>query len=99
VARITEPGVGGRSPAPGRCDKRRTKHLRAPIVSIGGSDLFNGISLTHEIGHYLGLQHCNIEPAGFCGPQNVMEAAGGVGSSNFTVAQVERMKQHCMVRP
>jgi hypothetical protein len=98
VPQMTDPGTVGRSPRPGKCTKRATKGMRAPVVSLQEGDLLASTTFVHEIGHCLGLRHCTEDPT-VCGPENFMDTGSGFLRSKFTPAQLAIMKEHCFVKP
>jgi Metallo-peptidase family M12B Reprolysin-like len=89
----------GWSPVGGRCDKKKTKGLRSPVVSLNGSEANSGNTFAHEVGHFLGLQHCEKTP-GLCTNAAINFIASSSNSNtDVTLAQSNTMKAHCQVRP
>ncbi|MGC0334610.1 hypothetical protein RKD23_007600 [Streptomyces sp. SAI-170] len=96
VKRIFHPKDVGYSPVPGACGKKTVKgRLRAPVVSIAGSTADSGNTFAHEVGHFLGLPHCEKDES-LCGPANFMRAASGT-NTGVTPAQAVTMIRHCQV--
>jgi hypothetical protein len=96
VKRIFDPKADGYSPAPGACGKNKAKgRLRAPVVSLNGSTANSGNTFAHEVGHFLGLPHCEKDES-LCGPANFMRAQSGT-NTGVTPAQAVKMITHCQV--
>jgi hypothetical protein len=86
----------GWSPIGGKCDKNRTKGLRSPVVSLNGSTANSGNTFAHEVGHFLGLPHCE-DDAALCGdPVNFIKRQSNSDTS-VTAAQSARMTTHCLI--
>lgn len=84
-------GADGSSPVDGPCDKDE-KGTTGSVVSLNGDKDNTGNTFTHEMGHYLGLDHVN-DSGNFIG--------GGGGSNSWTGIfgwQGDKMKGHCFVR-
>ncbi|MBP0455120.1 hypothetical protein J5Y04_37230 [Kitasatospora sp. RG8] len=102
VRLITGPTFVGLSPQPGDCRKNKTKApaLRAPVVTI--QEEFtdqSGNTFAHEVGHFLGLPHCAVNPSLCAGaPSDFMDAVSA-SNTGVTAAQAALMKRHCLVRP
>lgn len=89
----------GWSPVGGRCEKNRTKGLRSAVVSLNGDAANSGNTFAHEVGHFLGLQHCEKD-ATFCSgdPANFMKSQSN-SNTGMTIAQANKMKLHCLIKP
>ncbi|WP_328876371.1 hypothetical protein OHT76_43570 [Streptomyces sp. NBC_00287] len=96
VKSVLHPTDVGYSPAPGKCGKNKAKgRLRAPVVSLDGSTADSGNTFAHEVGHFLGLPHCERDES-LCGPANFMRAQSGT-NTGVTPAQAVKMITHCQV--
>ncbi|MFD8544456.1 hypothetical protein [Streptomyces sp. NPDC059649] len=96
VKRIFDPTADGYSPVPGACGKKRARgRLRAPVVSLNGGMANSGNTFAHEVGHFLGLPHCEKDES-LCGPANFMRAQSGA-NTGVTPAQAVKMITHCQV--
>ncbi|MFJ8085695.1 hypothetical protein ACIQ6Y_34600 [Streptomyces sp. NPDC096205] len=96
VKRILHPTDVGYSPSPGACGKNKAKgRLRAPVVALDGSAADSGNTFAHEVGHFLGLPHCEKDES-LCGPANFMRAQSGT-NTGITPAQAVKMITHCQV--
>jgi hypothetical protein len=91
----------GLSPSPGDCSKKRVKadRLRAPVVSIEQLTAESGSTFAHEVGHFLGLKHCENDPSLCVGTSNNFMMAASSANTGITAAQADLMKTHCLVRP
>ncbi|MEU5262932.1 M12 family metallo-peptidase [Amycolatopsis sp. NPDC021455] len=98
VAVMSDPKADGWSPVGGSCTKRRTKGLRAPVVSLNGTTANSGNTFAHELGHFLGLPHCEADTSLCTDPVNFIKASSNSNTS-VTQAQAVRMRGHCQVRP
>ncbi|MGH3875873.1 MAG: M12 family metallo-peptidase [Actinophytocola sp.] len=98
VAVMSDPKADGWSPVGGPCDKRRTKGLRSPVVSLNGNAANSGNTFAHEVGHFLGLPHCEKDTSLCNDPVNFMKASSNSNTS-VTQPQADRMRGHCSIRP
>ena len=87
------PNVLGISPIPGPCDKD-AKGMNGPVCGLWGREQ-TARSFTHELGHYLGLEHRNDDP------DNIMcqsSKANSIRDSvQLTAEQGATMQFHCFV--
>ncbi|MGA5822891.1 zinc-dependent metalloprotease family protein [Kitasatospora sp. NPDC094028] len=101
VRLITDPGFDGLSPIGAGCSKNRTKGhpMRAPVVSIQEGIPQSGNTFAHELGHFLGLRHCEDDPPSCAGTSNDFMFAASGPFTGITSAQAAKMKSHCAVKP
>ena len=95
--------AGGWSITPGPCDKDASGRTGA-VMELKGTDLFTGILLAHEVGHYLGLEHGDdvsdiTNVMGHDDDGNGIGSLDAVLSVNLTDEQGDEMKSHCSIRP
>jgi hypothetical protein len=89
----------GWSPVGGPCNKKKSKGLRTPVVSLNGSTANSSNTFAHELGHFLGLEHCEKDPASCAGdPANFIKSQSN-SNTGVTDAQATKMKSHCSVKP
>jgi hypothetical protein len=86
--------VTGRSPVNGACGKSG-KRSGMIIGASDGAGIFVGLTLAHEIGHFLGVDHY-VDAAGQIYNDNLMSE--GPTASNLLPWQIWVMQSHCMVR-
>jgi Metallo-peptidase family M12B Reprolysin-like len=95
---VASANADGWSPVGGKCDKNRTKGLRSPVVSLNGSTANSGNTFAHEVGHFLGLPHCEDDAALCSDPVNFIKRQSNSNTS-MTAAQSARMMTHCLITP
>ena len=97
-------GGAGVTKVDGPCNKRRSKRMTGVVValtdlSFTDNDARRGTVFAHEVGHYLGLDHCPCgDPA--CN-DNLMRGGGCSTNSNtaITAQQAVVLMSHCAVTP
>jgi hypothetical protein len=82
-------GAEGVSEQNGSCDKNSSSGRTGVVVSLQGDCHNVGNTFAHEIGHYLGLEHCDEEG-------NFMYPSSNSYDGIYTW-QGEKMNQHCFV--
>jgi Metallo-peptidase family M12B Reprolysin-like len=91
VRKFVGPTTGIAPPGRGTCDKAKAANSGV-VVELATSPKFTGLTLAHEVGHYLALPHT-------VDPDNLMYKDLDVGDTKgLTAAQGEVMKRHCMIR-
>jgi len=85
----------GLSPVPGPCEEKDDKGMNGSMVGMFGSEQTSR-SFSHEVGHYLGLEHRNGSPT------NLMCQSGSASSIRNSVvlwaSQGNDMKAHCLCK-
>ncbi|KJS61912.1 zinc-dependent metalloprotease family protein [Streptomyces rubellomurinus] len=101
VRQITDPHFTGLSPIGADCSKNRVKgdNPRAPVVAMQELTAETGNAFAHEIGHFLGLRHCEDDPPSCAGTANDFMFASPGPFGGITAAQAAKMKTHCAVKP
>jgi hypothetical protein len=79
-------GPSGWSGIDGPCDKNGS--YSGSVIAIEHDPDITGLTLAHEVGHYLGLDH--EDAAG-----NLMFEMGNVVNRNITASQAQTMRDHC----
>jgi Metallo-peptidase family M12B Reprolysin-like len=96
-------GAGGLSPTGGTCDKDEKvleTNTTGLVVPLSSPRQWLGISLAHEIGHYLGLRHETTVSNLMCGDRLFVGSCDGtLQSTQITASQADTMKDHCFVHP
>jgi hypothetical protein len=95
----TWPPAAGFSAVNGLCDKDKPNGVRSPVVSLNGDADFSGNTFAHEMGHYLGLSHCEDRPEQCAGDAANFMKERSNGNFSTTTAQADIMKRHCAVKP
>jgi hypothetical protein len=86
----------GRAPNPGPCDKSGASLIMSGCVAeLAGTPQTRGITIAHELGHYLGLGHENVHGNLMCSGGN--DCGATIGMTDVTADQAATMKSHCMV--
>lgn len=88
----------GWSPVGGPCDKTK-KGMTGAVVSLNGTPAERGNTFAHELGHFLGLNHCPCsDPA--CSDNFIRGGEGCNSGANtgITAAQGSVVNSHCAVR-
>jgi hypothetical protein len=90
VHTITDDFVGKTNSIDGPCDKDGKGH--GVVVELTNNAGFDGNTLAHELGHYLGLVHDGAV-------SNLMGDSGGNSNSSTGImqSQGDTMKEHCSV--
>lgn len=88
----------GWSNTAGPCDKDSTDGRTGAVLEMSGSRRFTGILLSHEVGHYLGLDHTN-SIANMMGDDSDGDGIGSIDnkSTAVTVGEGNTMRTHCSV--
>lgn len=90
---LTYAGItAGRAPVDGPCNKDTKWTMTGCVVAIETGMLQTAQTLAHEVGHYLGLEHNNFDPA------NLMYGGGSWGIKLYS-SQGATMRDHCFVDP
>lgn len=89
--------LAGRSPRGGPCDKTTLLDMNGCLISLESSPQYLGIAIAHEVGHYLGLGHETDQQNLMHGPVWFAEVETSVDMLELTDAQVDTMREHCMV--
>ncbi|MEU5421686.1 zinc-dependent metalloprotease family protein [Streptomyces sp. NPDC001407] len=101
VGLITDRFVGTCA-VPGSCSKSRVKfgnYPRTPVVTIQEPLAESGNTFAHEVGHFLGLQHCEDDQSFCAGSPNNFLMRNSAANTGITSAQADKMKSHCAVKP
>lgn len=89
----------GLSAVKGPCSKDDKDEMTGSVTSIllTGQDA-SGVLMAHEVGHYLGLEHCEDDANCNTGTDNFMNAT--IDSDNFNIlnTQGSTMRGHCYVK-
>lgn len=88
-------GADGWSAVGGPCSKDDKDEMTGSVVSLNGSFQNSGNTFAHEVGHYLGLVHCE-DDAQCTGPNNFI-LSGSDSNTNVMTHQGQKMKTHCYV--
>jgi reprolysin-like metallo-peptidase family M12B len=92
-------GGDGVTKTNGPCNKKEKRRMTGVVVRVGNDDARNGTVFAHEVGHYLGLDHCQCnDPA--C--DDKLMRGGGCNTNSNTVispADAAKLRTHCAVRP
>jgi hypothetical protein len=101
--------TAGRSPQNGPCNKHAVLDfptvlaMTGCVVQVDGADtagpsqpLYQGLTLAHEIGHYLGLGHEQDEENVMCGGPH---CDASLDRHELSGSQGTTMRSHCMVIP
>ena len=90
--------AGGWSEVQGSCDKDEKGEQTGAVISLANSKRFTGIILSHEVGHYLGLEHSDSMTK----MMGVDSNGDGIGETNnnstiIMPAEGNTMRGHCAV--
>jgi hypothetical protein len=80
--------IGG-SPRPGRCNENG-QGINGCVIGLNAA-LVDTVAMPHEIGHYLDLEHTDIQG-------RVMYPNGSGSGEDWTSDEAERMRNHCLVK-
>ncbi len=90
--------AGGWSQVKGPCDKDDKSDMTGAVISLANSKRSTGITLGHEVGHYLGLVHSDSMTK----MMGVDSDGDGIGETDnnstiITLAEGNTMRGHCAV--
>lgn len=94
VVRVMQ-GAGGWSPVGGPCSHAEKDTMTGSVVSLNNIPSDSGNTFAHEIGHYLGLPHCE-DDSQCTDPQNFI-LGGSDSNTGIMTHQGQKMKTHCYV--
>ncbi|MGH9163818.1 MAG: M12 family metallo-peptidase [Vicinamibacteraceae bacterium] len=96
--------VLGRSAVEGPCEDKDDKGMNGSVSGLWGRDQ-TARTVSHEVGHYLGLEHNHDAgdcPASAAGRRRLMAQSGCASnirtSVELTSAEAKEMRAHCLVR-
>ena len=91
--------AGGWSTTPGPCDKDAKDEMTGAVLELSGSsNVFTGVLLAHEVGHYLGLSHAS-SITNVMGVDSDNDGIGEIDSTStgLTSSQGTTIRGHCSV--
>lgn len=88
-------GADGWSAVGGPCTKDDKDKMTGSVVSLNGSFQNSGNTFAHEVGHYLGLVHCEDDPQ--CTGTNNFILSGSDSNTSVMAHQGQKMRTHCYV--
>lgn len=91
--------AGGWSAINGKCSKESKWHMSGSVIEVASvGHRILGISLAHEVGHYLGLRHTN-SATNLMGVDSNGDGIGEItnDSTKLTSSQGLTMRWHCSV--
>lgn len=88
--------VLGRSAVDGPCEEKDDKGMNGSVSGLWGSEQTSR-TVSHEVGHYLGLEHRNGSPGNLMAQSSV--ASSTRNSIALTSGQGSTVRSHCLVKP